>query len=237
MPYNILVVDDSSAFREEFKDNFHDYHVIEASNGAQAIEILKKPNEIDLVVLDVMMPGMRGTDVLKEMKQIAPDLAIVIITGFTTASVAIDALKGHADDYLEKPVNIEKAREIIGAILKKREDGLGINSYDIKGKIDRVKRFAERNFEKMVSLDEAATTVGVSPKYLSRIFKEEAGVGFSNYRVQVKIEKAKDWLSKTGYNINQISDKLGYENTESFIRAFKKIAGCTPSEYRKNNRA
>jgi YesN/AraC family two-component response regulator len=233
MPYHILLVDDDREFREEFKDALEEYEVLEASNGNDAVEILRKPNEIDLVILDVRMPGARGTEVLKEMKRLAPELAIIIITGFSTTDVAVEALKGHADDYLEKPVDIDKARGIIATLLKKKDDGLGLESFDVKGKVERVKRFAERNVHKRVTLEEAAAAVGVSPKYLSRIFKEETGVGFSDYRVEVKIALAREMLKDTGFNINQISEKLGYENVESFIRAFRKGEGCTPTEFRK----
>lgn len=236
MPYHILLVDDDPAFRQEFRESLEEHHirVIEASSGAMALETLRKPNEIDLVLLDVMMPGMRGTEVLKEMKRLSPELAIVIITGFSSADVAIDALKGRADDYLEKPVDMGRAKEVLEKFLKRKDDGDDVGSMDISGKVDRVKRFAQRNFDKSISLDDAARSVGVSPKYLSRIFKDEAGVGFSEYKVQVKIERAREWLVQTGYNVNQISEKLGYENVESFIRAFKKITGLTPSGYRKS---
>jgi len=231
MPYNILLVDDDRAFREEFREALEDYAFIEASTGQEALEILKKPNEIDLVILDVMMPGMKGTEVLKDMKRIAPDLGIIILTGYSSKDIAVDALKGHADDYMEKPVRINTAKEVIEKILCSKE-GNG-EAYDTHGNVERVKRFIERNFHKKVSLVDAAMAVSLSPKYLSRIFRQEAGVGFSDFKSQVKIENAKKWLTTTGYNVNQISDKLGYENVESFIRTFKKYAGATPSEYRK----
>jgi CheY-like chemotaxis protein len=57
MPYTILLVDDDNEFREEFKDLLEDYTVIEAANGQAALDILKAPNAVDLVILDVMMPG------------------------------------------------------------------------------------------------------------------------------------------------------------------------------------
>jgi YesN/AraC family two-component response regulator len=233
MPYQVLLVDDDAAFREEFREALEDYVVIEAPDGASALDLLRKPNEIDLVLLDVMMPGMRGTEVLREMKRIAPGLGIVIITGYSSTDVAVEALKGHADDYLEKPVDIEKARRLIAGMLKEKDDGPGIENLDIKGKVERVKLFAERNVDKKVSLEDAAAAVGLSPKYLSRIFKEETGVGFVEYRIEAKIREAQKMLAETGMNVSQIADKLAYENVESFIRAFGKFVGKTPSEYRK----
>ena len=138
MAYHILLVDDDPSFREEFRDAFDDLDITEAGSGAEALAILARPNEIDLVVLDVMMPGLRGTEVLKEMKRIDPGLAIVIMTGYSSTDVAVEALKGHADDYLEKPVDIARARAAIDALLKKRDDGAGADSKDVRGKVERV---------------------------------------------------------------------------------------------------
>ena len=59
------------------------------------------------------------------------------------------------------------------------------------------------------------------------------GTRFTDYRLKVKISQSRELLKKSGYNIDQIADKLGYKNTESFIRQFKKITGYTPTGYRK----
>ena len=232
MPYTILLVDDDKDFRDEFRDSLEDYNVVEASNGEEALNLLKRPNEIDLVILDVMMPGLQGTEVLREIKKIEPNLGIIILTGFSTKDVAIEALKARADDYIEKPVDIDKTKEIIKKLLEIKKEGGIIYSQGIKGKIERVRHFAQRNYHKKVTLKDAANLVYLSPKYLSRIFKQATGSGFSDYKLKIKIEQAKKLLAKTSYNINQIAENLGYENAESFIRQFKKFSGYTPTGYR-----
>jgi len=236
MAYNILLVDDDKEFREEFRDYLEDYQVIEARNGEEALNLLRKPNVIDLVILDVMMPGLRGTEVLKEMRKLDPDLGIIILTGYSSESVAIEALKGHADDYIQKPLDIDKAKEIIESLLEAKKEEGNIDIAGIKGKIEKVKRFVERNYHKKVCLKDAAQSVYLSPKYLSRIFRQNTGKSFSEYKLKVKIEKARELLSKTGYNVNQVAENLGYENVESFIRLFKKFVKYTPAEYRKKIR-
>jgi two-component system, response regulator YesN len=234
MAYSLLLVDDDSDFREEFCGAFDDYEIAQAPDGETAIALLKKPNAIDLVMLDVMMPGSRGTDVLAEMKKIKPDIKIVILTGHSSKDVAVEALKNRADEYIEKPIDVRETREIIVRMLGEK-DSQGIpDTGNIGAKVAKVKKFIERNYDKKVSLEDAAAHTGLSPKYLSRVFEGEAGTGFSDFKTGVKIKKAKEFL-KQGYNINQISDKLGYQNSESFIRAFKKTAGSTPAEYRKAN--
>lgn len=233
MPYHLLVVDDDREFREEFKDCFGEYEILEAGSGEEALALLKRPNEVDLVLLDVKLPGKEGTEVLVEIKKIAPELPILMLTAFSTKDIAIEALKGHADDYLEKPLHLDKTRELIERHLGKREGRDGISGDGIQGKIEHVKRFAERNCEKKLKLEDAAKSVFLSPKYLSRAFKEQTGKGFNEFCLGIKVKKAKELLKDTRLTVGQISDRLGYQNEESFIRIFKKLVRATPMEFRK----
>jgi YesN/AraC family two-component response regulator len=232
MSYNVLLVDDDEDFRYEFAEHFDEYNIVHARDGVEALEILRKPHEIDLVLLDVRMPGPSGTEVLRQMKNLDPRLRVVILTGYSTKDVAVAALKGDADDYIEKPVNVERTRGIIERLLAKAEGHEEIQTADTVRRVKRVKQFLQRNYDRKVCLEDAARVVYFSPKYLSRAFKEVTGERFSDYRLRVKMEKAKKQLRKTGHTVAQIAIHLGYENPESFIRMFKKKTGLTPSEYR-----
>lgn len=234
MSYHILIVDDDSLFREEFRECLElEYRVIEASSGEAAIEVLRKPNEIDLAILDVMMPGSRGTEIIQDLRQLSPGLVIIISTGFGTKDVVVEALQGRADDYIEKPLNIGKTMALIKTYLQKKA-GLPGTGEGTRTKIQHVQRFLERNYDKKVRLQDAAESVCLSPKYLSRAFEQHAGMGFSEYKLKVKVNKAKSMLKETDVNIDHISAQLGYENTESFIKIFRKFIGQTPAAYRKN---
>jgi two-component system, response regulator YesN len=236
MPHSILIVDDDRAFREELRESLFNYDVVEASDGEEAIELINAPNEIDVVILDVMMPKLRGTEVLKRIKKAVPEVAIIVLTGFSSKDIAIEALKGRADDYLEKPVPIEKLKATIEGLLESKKRADGIDSETLEGKIDRVKTYALRNWHKRIRLEDAAAKVFLSPKYLSRVFCEHVGMNYSEFCLEVKTDKAKELLDKGGQNIDQISDRLGYKNAESFIRTFKKRTGFTPTEYRLHGR-
>lgn len=238
MPNRILLVDDDAEFRKEFKDCFAEFDFIEAANGDEALAILKRPNEIGLVILDVKMPGASGTDILVRMKEASPEMRIIILTGFSSKSVAISALKGRADDYIEKPFEIEEMRETL-----ERYIGMGDRERSLshagfaRDKIEHVREYLERNCCRRVSLNDAARLVSLCPKYLSRAFKETVGVGFNAYRLAIQVRKAKELLKGGRHGVRQIADTLGYQNPESFIRQFKKMTGCTPTEYRSGKRA
>jgi two-component system response regulator YesN len=93
-----------------------------------------------------------------------------------------------------------------------------------------------RNSQKKILLDDVAKFVFLSPKYLSRVFKDEMGIGFKEFVLNSKINEAKKVLSDTEKTINEISYGLGYKNTESFIKIFKKETGLTPTEYREKEK-
>jgi two-component system response regulator YesN len=232
----ILLVDDDEIFREEFVECFSGYGFIQAANGDEALKVLKKPNEIDLVIMDVRMPGMDGLSLLEKIRELASDAGTIVITGYSSKEVVLRALRGKADDFLEKPFDIEKARGVIEKVLNAKNGGYRNDAADTAGKIEHVKRFLSRNSSRKISLKDAADAVCLSPKYLSRIFREREGTGFNEYKLELKMAEAKNILKKTAYNVDQIADKLGYQNTESFIRQFKKIAGATPAAYRRKIR-
>jgi two-component system, response regulator YesN len=235
-PCRILLVDDDPVFRGEFRECFEEYGIRECSSGEEALSVLKKPNEIDLVILDVRMSGMNGIEVLTSVRKISPNIRIVIMTGYGSKDVAVEALRAQADDYIEKPLDIENTLAVIEKYLGTKRGQAELDAVDAEEKVKRVKNFVQRNILKKITLNEAAASVCLSPKYLSRIFKELSGEGFNEYKLALKIEQAKSFLLKTGYTVNQISDKLGYENPESFIRQFKKLTKKTPSEFRKKAR-
>lgn len=230
----ILLVDDNKDLRTDFKLWYEEYDITEADCAQDALAILKKPNELDLVILDVQMPGMSGLDALEKIKAIAPEKSVIIMTGFSTKDVAIHALIAKADNYIEKPFDIKTMRDAIEKELRSRSGADRPDEMDVAGKVEHVRWFLEGNCFKKITLQDAAQTVYMSPKYLSRIFREKTGMGFSEYKLKVKMAQAKKMLRSTGGSIKQISAKLGYANAESFIKQFEKIVKSTPSCYRKS---
>ncbi len=230
----ILIVDDNKNLRDNFKMCYKEYDITEASNAEEALAILKKPNELDLIILDINMPGMDGLQALEKIKGIAPEKKVIILTGYSTKNIAIGALKNKADNYMEKPFDIKVMREAIEKELLDKAGTGRFGDMDVTDKIEHVRRFIEGNCFKKITLRDAAEIVYMSPKYLSRLFMKKTGMGFSEYKLKVKMAQAKKMLQTTGLGIKQISHRLGYANTESFIRQFEKIVKSTPSNYRKN---
>ena len=232
----ILLVDDDKELRTDFKLWYEEYDITEAASAQEALDVLKKPNELDLVIMDVQMPGMDGLTALEKIKAAAPGKSVIIMTGYSTKETAIHALTGKADNYIEKPFNLKTMRAAIEKELSRSRGEARPEEMDLKEKVEHVRWFLEGNCFKKITLQDAARTVYLTPKYLSRVFREKTGMGFNEYRLKVKMAQAKKLLKSTGESVKQISAKLGYANTESFIRQFEKIIRATPSSYRRSQK-
>jgi signal transduction histidine kinase len=117
---NILVVDDEMGPRESLKMilNPH-YNVYTADRGTQAMEMLKQ-YPVDLVTLDLKMPGFSGINVLEKVKQHDPDIEAIIITGYGSLDTAIEGLRLGAFDYISKPFDVNHILALVRRGLERR---------------------------------------------------------------------------------------------------------------------
>lgn len=121
---NVLLVDDEVAFVETMTKRLtkRELNIISAFSGQEAIEKLQKNRAVEVVILDVKMPGMHGIETLREIKRLYPLIEVIMLTGHATVESAIEGMKHGAFDYLMKPCDmdllIEKVKE---AASKKRK--------------------------------------------------------------------------------------------------------------------
>ena len=120
----IMLVDDETSFVETLAKRLGKRNIatVQAFSGVECLEILKKNDLVEVVVLDVKMPGMNGIETLKEIKKIYPLIEVIMLTGHATIESAIDGMKQGAFDYLMKPCNIDELiRKVKEAAGKKKE--------------------------------------------------------------------------------------------------------------------
>lgn len=97
--------------------------------------------------------------------------------------------------------------------------------------VSNVKKYINGHIEERLSLNETASIFGISPNYLSLLFKKYGEVGFSEYISQMKIAKAKELMTEGNLKIYEIADRLGFESAFYFSKVFKKVTGCAPRDY------
>ena len=114
MPKKILVIDDEIELAESLVVWLKSlgYETATAADGISGIGKFKEELP-DLVLLDIMMPGLSGLDVLKEIKELNKDIPVIMLTAYGTPQSAIEALRLGAYDHLGKPFNTETLLEMI----------------------------------------------------------------------------------------------------------------------------
>ncbi|MCL6456925.1 MAG: response regulator [Gorillibacterium sp.] len=101
--------------------------------------------------------------------------------------------------------------------------------------LDEVRLFMESHYTSSVSLEQLARAFFVSKEYLSKMFKQEYGQNVTDYLLQLRMDKAKEWLADESIPIKTIAEMAGYEDVTYFYRVFKKHFGIAPGGMRRNN--
>lgn len=122
MSAKILVVDDEAGPRESLRMILHQEHeVLMASNGPEALEMIREQVP-DLVFLDIRMPEMEGTEVLRRIKEIAPDCEVAMITAYAAVQSAQRAMRLGALDYITKPFGVAEVEAVVERALARRRE-------------------------------------------------------------------------------------------------------------------
>ncbi len=125
---SILIVDDEVGPRESLTMILKPvYDVHSVINGQEAIKFVSQ-NRVDLMTLDLKMPGLSGIDTLREIKKLQPDIEIIIITGFGTLDNAREVLRYGAGDFISKPFNVPDVIVTVGKAFERRRYLLKVKS-------------------------------------------------------------------------------------------------------------
>ena len=112
----ILIIEDDIGQQDALNSLFKDeYTVLLAETGNTGIEIIKK-QQVDLVILDIILPDISGVEVLKIIKESSPDIDVIMVTADTVIKTAIDCIKLGAYDYITKPYDIDELLSIVSKI-------------------------------------------------------------------------------------------------------------------------
>ena len=253
VPPQILIVDDDTALLGRYVENLFDaYRVITIQTGRVAIERVKRRSDIDLAVIEYRLPDMSGIDVMKEIKDVAPSVLVIIATAYGDEEVAVEAFRNGARDYLKKPFSISELSTKIDFYLALRLADKQCRKNILPGsdtrvqpgsppstvtlsqyhKIQQAVHFINDNYRTDIRLDAAAREAGMSPAHFSRIFRKVMGLSYQDYLNGRRITKAKNLLRTSAQNVTEIAVSLGFADPTGFGRIFKKLTGQTPSAYR-----
>lgn len=136
-----------------------------------------RENDYHLVILDLMMPGMTGTEVLKEIRKHDDDVAVIIFTGYPSVDTAIESLQNQASDYLKKPFRVDEFKEAVRRTLAQK--GLLV---DPEKELHRAIGATIRGLRKDagLTLKQLSRRTGLSVSLLSQIERAESSASVSS---------------------------------------------------------
>jgi DNA-binding NtrC family response regulator len=121
---NVLLVDDESEFVETFSERLtmRNLEILKAFSGEEAMQVLEAHQDIEIVILDVKMPGMDGIETLAEIKKRYPLIEVIMLSGHADVESAIEGMKQGAFDYLMKPCDMDQIiAKVTEAAARKRQ--------------------------------------------------------------------------------------------------------------------
>lgn len=212
MQGKVLIIDDTKNIRLMITKALTSkgYEITSADNGNEGIYQFKN-NKYDLVFLDIRMPGMSGTEVLKLLKEIDENATVIIITAFPTVKNAVDCIKLGAVDYLRKPFTAEKLSQIAEqVIVRKSLTSVNTNSYD--SSIEYAKKcINQRNFDEAISYLKKAISISIDDsepfKIMGNVYelKGNTEAAIKYYKVGLQVEPHNKEIME---NLNRMKDKM-----------------------------
>ncbi|MFQ5949935.1 MAG: response regulator [Nitrospiria bacterium] len=240
MKKTILAVDDEPAVLHSLKMLLHErYDLVTTESGEEALLILKKGRRFDLLILDYRLADMDGLTLFKKIRQDDRVTPILFISAYGTKELLVKMLEVRAHAFIDKPwdnlVLEKKISRLLGLNPFERvHQNLKINLDALSIKIHRAMQYIDRHFNSSsLSLEKVSQAVSLHPKYLSASFKEECGIGFHDYLVEVRIDRAIQLLKDPHRIIKQVSGEVGFSDQSYFSKVFQNKVGVSPSAYRK----
>lgn len=170
---NILIIDDEQAVGNFLKHLFleKDYHVQIGYSGAD-FERLLKEESYDLAMIDVQLPDINGLDILKRIKEVQPTCKTIIMTGYSTVQIAVDAIKLGANDFIEKPFD---DIDVLEALI---EQLLGNQTTRLETEIEQLAEMSGIIFEHSEQMKQLLTLAyKIATKNINVLIQGETGTG------------------------------------------------------------
>lgn len=263
--YRVLIADDEmierKALRKKLQARYGDEcEFFEAENGREALRIYAE-KEIQILLLDIEMPGITGLAAAERIRQSDPNVCIIFLTAYDEFSYAKKAVAVHALEYLLKPCDERELLLVMDAAMDYAErlsrageqmiplpeipreqepperqappEQQDPETEDERSRLRRLMQdFIELHYREELSVQDIAGALHYSEAYFCRLFKQYFGRNFITYLSEYRIQRAKAELRRADANIREVGRAVGYPDSNYFAKVFKRVTGQSPSEYR-----
>ena len=242
----VLIVEDHSEVRNYINEGIHmEYKVLESSNATDGIAIAEEKIP-DLIISDIMMPGINGYEFCEKLKSgdKTSHIPVIMLTARAEDSDRITGFETGADDYLSKPFNMKELRIRIKNLIEGRRtlrERFSSNSIIKPGEIsvtprdasfmEKLLKVVEKNIDNSAfSVEDLGREVAMSPSQIHRKLKATVNMTANHFIRSVRMHRAMDLLRKEAGNISEIAYMVGYDDPGYFTKSFRTFFGKIPSD-------
>ena len=246
---SILVVEDNEGFRQYLvKELSHIYNkVLMAEDGLQGAMMAEEHNP-DLIITDVMMPRMNGTEMCRRIKENlqTSHIPVILLTAWSTDEGRAEGYKVGADAYIAKPFDMDVLLARISNLLEKQEKRMHDFSHSASLDVRNITDSApdEKFLKEIISLieknitdsdyttDSLAADIAMSRMSLYRKMKALTGQTPSDFIRTVRLKAAAELLKTGQHNVSEVCYLTGFATPQNFTKHFKEMFGVVPSQYK-----
>lgn len=246
----LLIVEDNDDMRLFLAGIMSGYFtVIQARDGREAIDILSEENPIpDIILSDVMMPGMDGFELCRIIKQDINicHIPVVLLTAKVDTESKVEGLEYGADAYVEKPFAPEYLVAVIKGILENRKrlqtyystkplvKSSSIPRSNIEDKlIQKIEQFMEERLDdETIRVEDMASALSMSKSSLQRKMQALFGMSANEYVILYRLKVAAMILDSDDVPVSEVGFRVGFTSHSYFSKCFKKQFGMTPREFK-----
>lgn len=243
----VLIADDNDEMRTYLRGHLeHSYRIVEAGTGRAALELARKTLP-DVIVCDVMMPGMDGYELCEAVKQ-DPALDFIPVVLLTARAAREDRIEGWregADAYLTKPFDMSELHARIENLLASRRlmrdslrmsSALHLEKTDVvsadEAYLNGIREAVEQHLgDPDFTVEALASEIGQSRVQLYRRLQELVGKSPSDLIRGMRIERSRHLLQSNAGNISEIAYSVGFKSVSHFSKTFREATGTSPTEY------
>ena len=183
----ILIVDDDKAICDFMQSLLEkDGFIVKTLGDSTLVEDEVRQGDYHVLILDLMMPKLDGIEVLKKIRAVDSDIAVIIFTAHPNLDTAVASMKLDAVDYIKKPFNVDEFREVLARVMKKK--GLARTPEEQLHKIigDTIRTMRK---EKELTLKQMSRRTGLSISLLSQIERAESSPSISSlYKIAIALD-------------------------------------------------
>ncbi|MDN3584260.1 hybrid sensor histidine kinase/response regulator transcription factor [Mucilaginibacter flavus] len=245
--YRILVVEDNDEIRAFIKNSLEEHYTITEAVDGNAGFAAAKSEFPDLIISDVMMPGMNGIDLCQAVKQDidTSHIPLIMLTAKTNLQAEIEGIDSGADMYLPKPISINLLTLSIRNIFEQRqklkdryqkdhhiEARALVHSSKDKEFIDKLLAIIDKELSNPdLDVDSLCESIGMSRTKLYHKIKEISGQAPNEFIRSIRLKKAVEILTHEDVLLTEVIYRVGIQTQSYFTKAFKKEYGKTPTQF------